>query len=96
MIGSPIEILLVEDNPRDTRLIREMLAEVRDTQLDLVCVERLSEGLERLSAGGIDVVLLDLSLLDSQGLNTFPSAFCLPSSTAVGLRLKILSGCTNL
>ena len=75
MIGSPIEILLVEDNPRDTRLIREMLAEVRDTQLDLVCVERLSEGLERLSAGGIDVVLLDLSLLDSQGLNTFTKVF---------------------
>ncbi|MCK4396015.1 diguanylate cyclase response regulator [candidate division WOR-3 bacterium] len=75
MIGSPIEILLVEDNPRDTHLIREMLAEVRDTQLDLVCVERLSEGLERLSTGGIDVVLLDLSLLDSQGLDTFTKVF---------------------
>ena len=47
MNGEPIRILLVEDNPGDARLIREMLAEVEGAQLDLECVDRLSAGPER-------------------------------------------------
>ena len=66
-----IEVLLVEDNPGDARLIQEILAEVRGTPFDLEHVDRLSAGLERLSSRGIDVVLLDLSLPDSRGLDTF-------------------------
>ena len=66
-----IRVLLIEDNPGDVRLIQEMLAEVRDAQFDLACVRRLSAGLERLAAGGIDVVLLDLGLPDSLGFSTF-------------------------
>jgi signal transduction histidine kinase len=69
-----MKILLIEDNPGDTRLIREMLAEVRSGTLVLECADRLSTGLERLAAGGIDVVLLDLSLPDGQGLDTFVRA----------------------
>ena len=76
-----IKVLLVENNPWDTLLIREMLAGVGSGSLptgrrkfDLECVNRLSTGLERLAAGGIDIILLDLGLPDSQGLDTFATA----------------------
>ncbi|MFQ6080818.1 MAG: PAS domain S-box protein [Candidatus Bathyarchaeia archaeon] len=71
MDNKHIKVLLLEDNPGDARLIREELAEVRDALFDLECADRLSAGLERLAAGGIDVVLLDLSLPDSRRFDTF-------------------------
>ena len=71
MSDKATKVLLIEDNPGDARLIGEMLAEVRSTVFDLERTERLSAGLKRLAEGGIDVVLVDLSLPDSRGLNTF-------------------------
>lgn len=71
MADIAIRVLLVEDNPGDARLIREMLSEVREVAFDVQRGDRLSTSLERLAEGGIDVVLLDLSLPDSQGLETF-------------------------
>jgi len=65
------KVLLIEDNPGDTRLIQLMLHEAGGDLFELEQVERLSAGLERLSAGGIEVVLSDLSLPDSHGLDTF-------------------------
>ena len=65
-----IGIMLIEDNPGDARLIREMLAEAGKADYRLENAERLSQGLERFSEGDIDVVLLDLGLPDSQGLET--------------------------
>jgi len=65
-----IHILLIEDNPGDVRLIREMLAEAGSNRFALVCADRLSAGLKRLAEGNVDVVLLDLGLPDSQGLDT--------------------------
>lgn len=69
-IGRPVNILLVEDNPGDIHLIQQMLAEVKDAPFGLEYAVRLSTGLERLAEGGIDLVLLDLSLPDSNGINT--------------------------
>lgn len=66
-----INVLVVEDNPGDVRLIREMLAESDENGFHVEPVHRLSAGLERLTESGIQVVLLDLSLPDSQGLDTF-------------------------
>ena len=71
MSDKPIKILLVEDNPGDARLLREILAEVTFTQFELAHVERLSEALKRLGEKRFDVILLDLSLPDSQGFDTF-------------------------
>jgi PAS domain S-box-containing protein len=70
----PIRVLLVEDDPGDARLIREMLADAKDGVFRLDWVDRLTAGLERLSAQAFSVLLLDLSLPDSQGLATFESA----------------------
>jgi signal transduction histidine kinase len=66
-----IRVLLIEDNPPDARLIEIMLSEAKGVDFDLEYVDRLSAGLERVERGGIDVVLLDLGLPDSQGLDTF-------------------------
>jgi two-component system sensor histidine kinase/response regulator len=67
-------VLLVEDNPGDARLIQESLAESAGNTFDLETADRLATALRRLSAGGIDAVLLDLALPDSKGQNTFDKA----------------------
>jgi two-component system cell cycle sensor histidine kinase/response regulator CckA len=74
MSGEPIKILLIEDNPREARLIREMLKEAGAARFDLAHAKRLDEGLKRLGEEAFDVVLLDLGLPDSQGLDTFARA----------------------
>jgi signal transduction histidine kinase len=71
MNDKTIKILLIEDNAGDIRLIREMLTEAKYIAFDLECVDRLSTGLERNARGDIDIILLDLGLPDSQGLDTF-------------------------
>ena len=63
-------ILLVEDNPGDARLIREMLREGGLDGERLHHVERLNEAFAALDAAHFDLVLLDLSLPDSAGLAT--------------------------
>jgi len=65
------KVLLIEDNPGDTRLIRGMIPQFEAPQFNLECVERLSAGLEYLAREEVDVVLLDLNLPDSHGLDTF-------------------------
>ena len=64
-------VLLIEDNPGDVRLIREMLAEGEDVLFELACVGRLSQGLDYLATRSPSLVLLDLSLPDSYGFDTF-------------------------
>ena len=71
MDRKPIRILLIEDNAGDARLLQEMLNDTEGISFELAHVGRLSKGLEHLSDDGADVVLLDLSLPDSKGLDTF-------------------------
>ena len=71
------KVLLVEDNPGDVLLLREVLTEFPNSPFELEHVDRLAPALERLNAGGIDLVLLDLSLPDSHGLETFARALAL-------------------
>lgn len=67
-----IRVLLVEDNLGDAFLIEEKLKiDNNNLWFHLTHVERLAEAIARLSAENIDVILLDLSLPDSQGLETF-------------------------
>ncbi len=75
MLDYPVKILLVEDNPGDARLIREMLAGPEAPGFTIEWVPRLSQGLEHLGSGEIDLVLLDLGLPDSHGLDTFYKAY---------------------
>ena len=70
MEGGSVRVLLVEDNPGDARLIREMLEEINEMQCTLVWAQEVSEATARLEEGGIDVILLDLQLPDCVGLET--------------------------
>ncbi|MFC2130373.1 PAS domain S-box protein [Bacteroidota bacterium] len=67
-----MNILLVEDNKGDAILIREYLAEcIEETGCNLLHVSRLSEARDELKKKKYDIVLLDLGLPDSKGLETF-------------------------
>ncbi len=83
-----VKALLVEDNPGDARLIQIMLEEAGDNLFEVEHVETLEEGLRRLAQGGIGIVLLDLSLPDSHGLETFARIH----SRAPRLPIIVLSG----
>jgi two-component system sensor histidine kinase UhpB len=65
-----IRALIIEDNPGDVRLIRAQLADQSITTVSFARAERLSEGLGLLLNERFDVVLLDLNLPDSNGLDT--------------------------
>jgi GAF domain-containing protein/DNA-binding response OmpR family regulator len=84
----PIRILLIEDNPGDARLLQEMLTEAQGFSYSLDHVERLSTGLERLESQSTDIVLLDLSLPDSHGLDTFAQVL----AKAPAVPVVVLSG----
>ncbi|MEE8304315.1 MAG: Glu/Leu/Phe/Val dehydrogenase dimerization domain-containing protein, partial [Candidatus Tectomicrobia bacterium] len=71
MADHSVRILLIEDNPIHARLIQTLLAEDNQLACNLETADRLVTGLARLAQGGVDLVLLDLVLPDSQELNTF-------------------------
>jgi two-component system, cell cycle sensor histidine kinase and response regulator CckA len=71
MVYHPIKLLLVEDNPGDVLLLQETLSEITHFELELVHAARLADGLQFLQSDTFDVVLLDLLLPDSEGLETF-------------------------
>jgi len=76
MEQSKIKALLVEDNPGDARLIREMLIDSNGAGgIDMQHYSRLSEAIDYLGTNSTDVVLLDLSLPDSEGLDTLASLY---------------------
>ncbi|GJQ50046.1 putative diguanylate cyclase [Candidatus Kuenenia stuttgartiensis] len=83
-----IKVLLVEDNPGDVYLVREMLDDIQSVSFSLECAYRLSSALQKLENDFIDVILLDLSLPDSQGLKTFCSIQAHASRTPI----VVLSG----
>jgi PAS domain S-box-containing protein len=83
-----IKVLLVEDDPSDARVVQELLGEEPARPFELERVERLEAALQRLREAGIDVVLLDLDLPDSEGLQTLART-CAEASHAP---ILVLSG----
>lgn len=79
MSDADFKILLVEDNPGDARLIREMLLELPRIRFEVELADRLATGLARIRAGNIHAVLLDLGLPDSRGVDTFVAAHAVAS-----------------
>ncbi len=82
-----INVLLIEDNLADIALIREMLKESRKPRFKLYNARRLKEGLEKIKNENIDVLLLDLNLPDSHGIDTFKKA----NEAVSGIPIVILS-----
>lgn len=71
MANQHITVLLIEDNPVYVRLIQRLLGKSEHPIFDVVHAGSVADGLERLAGGGVDVVLLDLVLPDSAGIDTF-------------------------
>jgi signal transduction histidine kinase/HPt (histidine-containing phosphotransfer) domain-containing protein len=72
MSKKPIKALLVEDSVFATRHTQKILAEENDSQVNiqLECADKLSAGLKCLAEDHFDIVLLDLTLPDSEDLET--------------------------
>jgi CheY-like chemotaxis protein len=63
-----IKVLLVEDNPADAHLTRELLREVEGANVAIVDAKTMAEALASIAREPTDVVLLDLSLPDAHGV----------------------------
>lgn len=71
MAGTPIHVLLVEDNPTDILLVRSILQHHPPDTFVLSSTPRLASAIELARQAPCDVILLDLGLPDSQGYPTF-------------------------
>ncbi len=84
----PLKILLIENDPAVADDVRAALADTSGGSFDLEWVRQLSEGVERLLKKGISAALLELSLPDSQGIETFDKLF----TAAPDVPILILGG----
>ena len=82
------QVLLIEDNPGDARLIKEMLREDPESRFDLIWTDRLAAGSAYLADARADVILLDLSLPDSHGLQTLSTI----QQRTPGVPIVVLTG----
>ena len=71
MSAPPTNVLIVEDDEEDYLIAQRLLSHVDSSKLVMDRAEDLDSALHRLSENGTDIVLLDLSLPDSQGLETY-------------------------
>ncbi len=90
-IKDSINLLMIEDNPGDARLIREMLSESTLVEYKVTWVEKLKKGLDYLSNNEFDIILVDLSLPDSFGLDTLNSV----TTNFSKLPIIVLTGLDN-
>jgi len=75
MNANTLTALLISDDAADAKLIRKALSDLAHNEWRLERVQRLSDGVSRLTKEGIAAVLLDLFLPDSQGIETFEALF---------------------
>ncbi|MEP0894773.1 MULTISPECIES: hybrid sensor histidine kinase/response regulator [Leptolyngbya] len=65
-----VQVLLVEDSAPEVRLLQEILKSTILTRFELVPVQRMSDAIAQLKSTHFDIVLLDLTLPDSTGLDS--------------------------
>ena len=83
VVSYSVKILLIEDNLASARLLQEFLTQAQSQEFTLVHVMRLGEALQELSQCNYDVILLDLTLPDSQGLSSLPPLIDRAPSTPI-------------
>jgi DNA-binding response OmpR family regulator len=79
----PSKVLLIKNDPVIAEEIRASLEAAGHSSFEVEWVQRLSDGLERLSKKGIAAVLLELTLPDSQGIETFDKLFVAAPDTPI-------------
>ncbi|MDY6954894.1 MAG: response regulator, partial [Thermodesulfobacteriota bacterium] len=87
-VSETVQVLVIEDDQQYGSLIKRILERKEGPSFHVTWVDALSPGLERLARGGVDVVLLDLTLPDSRGLDTFRKA----NAEAPEVAIVILTG----
>ncbi len=85
---TPINVLLLEDDPADARLVELMLRRLVGSPFKVEIIGRMSAALDRLAKGDVQVVLADLSLPDSSGLATLTTL----TQAAPDLPVVVLTG----
>ena len=88
MSKKSIKILLVEDNPGDARLLREMLSKQDALDIELTHVSSMSGAEGHIAKDAVDIILLDLGLPDVQGLGAVRRA----RAAAPRVPLVVLTG----
>jgi diguanylate cyclase (GGDEF)-like protein/PAS domain S-box-containing protein len=89
MSENPLRVLfLVEDNPGDARLLREMLNEQGSQHTELTHVECMCDAEKHLAGNAVDIILLDLGLPDAHGLEAVRRA----RAAAPRIPLVVLTG----
>jgi signal transduction histidine kinase len=88
---APLTVLLVEDDENDVQLLRRALLRDRVESVALIRVARVDAAVARLTQGGIDAILLDLTLPDSQGLETVRRVH----AAAPGVPIVVLTGVSD-
>ena len=68
--GKPVRVLVVEDNPDYAAMLQETLTRSTEGDFEPILVDSLGKALAQLQSGPIDLILLDLMLLDSDGKST--------------------------
>jgi PAS domain S-box-containing protein len=88
MEAKTIKLLLIEDNPDDILILRLALNKATGVRFQLQVAKTVEEGIAQLKKGGVDVILLDLNLPGSSGIETFHAV----QAEADDLPILILSG----
>lgn len=88
MLDDTIQTLLIEDNAEHIRAMAQLLETTDAVQFALHVEGTLADGLRRLACGGTQLVVLDLSLPDSEGMETFIRV----AEAAPDLPIVVLSG----
>jgi PAS domain S-box-containing protein len=91
MRDAPLQLLLVEDNLGDARLLQEMLHERDPDKFVVTHLGCMSEAVNHLATKSVDIIVLDLGLPDTEGLG----AVRLAHGTAPRIPLIVLTGCDD-
>jgi len=90
--AQPVRVLLVEDNPGDADLVRLLLRDAPFGPFEIEHVDRVHKAIKRLALGNIDVVLEDLSLPDSSGMETLRQV----SEAAGDIPIVVMTGSSDV
>lgn len=76
-------VLIITGDSADANALIAVLGKSSESPLTVEWVTRLSDAVERLRAGGVDAILVDLSLPDCQGIETFDALFAVAPHTPI-------------
>ena len=91
MESTTVNVLLVEDNSEHQRMLRKMLTQSQAAHFHLLTMGTLGEAMQRAQSPGIHLILLDLTLPDSDGLDTFLKMQAVAKDTPI----VVLSGTSD-